>query len=169
MQTSQSIEEHNKVDILQYKKMRHLYLKDLYKYHNCTKNNNPRYTIYPSGTCIPGARKIFVHSNGNILLCEKVDETNPMFCIGDVKSGVNFEKVKNILNRHFNAVHKKCKYCWASYFCTACFRHIEQMEDDDQLCNLIRSNIKKEYADYLSKVVDNKELCAILDSITPIL
>ena len=48
-----------------------------------------------SGPCIPGAKKIFVTAEGNIYPCERVSEISEVSKIGDIKKGIDKNKVLN--------------------------------------------------------------------------
>ena len=65
-----------------------------------------------SGPCIPGAKKIFVTAEGNIYPCERVSEISEVSKIGDIKKGIDKNKVLNLLNIERYS-QDRCKDCWA--------------------------------------------------------
>ena len=73
----------------------------------------------PSGPCIPGQKRLFVNTDGNLFPCERVSETSPVMCIGSLDTGFDFEKAANLLN--VGAITKDaCRNCWAIRHCTSC-------------------------------------------------
>lgn len=103
-------------------------LSDIEKMDSILANNN-RFTDcwHHAGPCVPGVRKLFVDTNGYLYPCEKVLETSANK-IGDVFSGFNLMKIKEILNVG-KLTENECKRCWASRFCSMCVvdcLHIEQ-------------------------------------------
>lgn len=72
-----------------------------------------------SGPCIPGAKKIFVTAEGNIYPCERVSEISEASKIGDIKKGIDKNKVLNLLNIERYS-QDRCKDCWAYQHCTIC-------------------------------------------------
>lgn len=70
-----------------------------------------------NSSCIPG-EKIYVCANGNFKICEKVSDS---FNIGDVYSGLDFEKICSLLNQFQRFKLKRCENCEISHMCTVCF------------------------------------------------
>ena len=74
---------------------------------------------YRLGQCIPGVRKIFVNSRGEIYPCEKVEGAADVR-IGHVDTGVDAEAVIRLLMRFMETVAGRCSGCWMRGMCTAC-------------------------------------------------
>ena len=70
------------------------------------------------GPCFPGIRKLFIDIDGNFYPCEKVMESSANK-IGDIKSGFNISRIKEILNIG-KLTEDECKKCWAIRFCSIC-------------------------------------------------
>jgi uncharacterized protein len=66
--------------------------------------------------CIPGT-KIYVDAKGNFHTCERVTETNP---IGDVDSGLYFEKIKSFVSDYLRHLDK-CPSCDLRRVCNNCY------------------------------------------------
>lgn len=109
-----------------------------------------------SGTCIPG-KKIFVSSDGNFHLCEKI---NHRFPIGEYQKGIDWEKVRKIWEDYNNQVVKKrCNRCFAVHYCTVCFATVAKDgyfdADKDKICENRRKNLLKDMIDYFSILEEN--------------
>ena len=71
------------------------------------------------GPCIPGRIRAFVSVDGNIFLCEKISETSEAGKIGNVNTGLDKKKVRQLLNIESNT-KELCKNCWAYHRCNIC-------------------------------------------------
>lgn len=72
-----------------------------------------------NGPCLPGYNNIFVNVSGDMYPCEKVNELNPKFVIGNVEEGYNYENIEKLLNIG-RLTEKECKLCWAKHLCSLC-------------------------------------------------
>lgn len=73
--------------------------------------------VFPySGPCIPG-KKIFVDCTGKFHLCERVNEYFP---IGNVRTGLDFENIANLINR-YNEHLDSCGSCSINRACVKCY------------------------------------------------
>ena len=61
---------------------------------------------------------------GNLFPCERVSEKSSVMKIGDVYSGFDYLKVKNIINIG-KLTSDECKKCWAFPQCTICARNAD--------------------------------------------
>ncbi len=74
--------------------------------------------IYVPGICLPGKRKLFVDCDGNYHMCEKIEQSIP---IGNVNSGIDVKKVKELINKYCELGESDCCNCWAKRLCGLCF------------------------------------------------
>ncbi|MEW6455604.1 MAG: radical SAM protein [Acidobacteriota bacterium] len=75
---------------------------------------------YLNGCCIPGVRKIFVSTEGDFHLCERVPSTAPK--IGNVYSGIDIETIENIyIDEYSTKSLPSCSTCWAIQLCPECY------------------------------------------------
>jgi uncharacterized protein len=71
-----------------------------------------------TGTCFPGGTKVFIDSDGRFHICERI---NPLFPIGDVSSGFDFEKIRSIYRAYNEEVIKnRCWECKWWFLCDMC-------------------------------------------------
>lgn len=68
-----------------------------------------------TGGCVP-ADKIFANIDGDILICEKL---NNSYKIGDIERGLDYKKIIKIVN-DYNSATKKCKDCIFNKLCSIC-------------------------------------------------
>jgi uncharacterized protein len=80
---------------------------------------------YPNGICIPGARSLFVSSNGDFYPCEKLYDHKDLI-IGDLNSGFNKDKILEYVNDYCKITLSLCGDCWAYRLCSECFLSIRK-------------------------------------------
>ncbi len=73
--------------------------------------------IKPNGACLPGLKSLFINTDGNLGMCEKVHE---QITIGNVKDGIDIKKIKELNDEYYNVVDKVCLNCWAYRLCKSC-------------------------------------------------
>jgi uncharacterized protein len=138
-------------------------LKDVMKFHKSFSKREENLNIFPGGFCLPGVRRNFVTASGKIVVCEKVNEEEDSFCIGDVYHGLDVKKIRQLLDRTLEKT-KKCKSCWAAKFCDLCFKDIFNLNED--FCKKRRNQVESDLVYYLEKVKPNKELTTYLENLS---
>ncbi|MEA1993719.1 MAG: radical SAM protein [Euryarchaeota archaeon] len=78
--------------------------------------NKPTFLPY-TGACVPGV-KMFVDCDGNIHTCEKI---NSHFPIGNVNTGLNFSKIRKIIEEYHENILEHCKNCPIKNICGLCY------------------------------------------------
>jgi uncharacterized protein len=76
-------------------------------------------TAHPGGPCIPGARRPLIDVDGNIYPCERVSEASNNMKIGDIYSGYDIEKIRELLNVG-KVTENECLGCWNFIHCGMC-------------------------------------------------
>ncbi len=106
----------------------------------------PQERVPINGPCMPGLRRLFVSSDGNYHMCEKI---NPLFPIGDVYRGFVYRKIKSIWENFLKLVNdKNCLNCWALNLCNLCFAHVckdgsFELHNRSQFCSWKKKEIAK--------------------------
>lgn len=72
--------------------------------------------VVPSGTCVPGGRKLFVSVDGQLGICEKAGDVQ----IGSLAGGFDYDRVRGILVELFSMWRRSCSWCVAQRFCSIC-------------------------------------------------
>jgi len=156
MQTRDRSDKIHKDEIIDIKNYDFAYknlLKSMKKYYNSFCESACSNTIFPGGFCIPGIRKDFVTTDGRIIVCEKVDENQEVFEIGDVYKGIDINKIDRLVNKTLESL-EKCKSCWAAKFCKICFKDILNINGD--FCEKAREEVERELGYYLDQVSNNR-------------
>lgn len=138
-------------------------LTNMKKYYNAFNTSEISNAILPGGFCIPGVRKNFVTTDGKIIVCEKVDETQELFEIGDVYTGIDMKKIERLVNETVKRLGK-CKHCWDARFCNICFMDI--LKVGNEYCEESRKNVENELEYYLNRICTDRDLVNYISNIS---
>ncbi|MCM1140633.1 MAG: radical SAM protein [Muribaculum sp.] len=70
---------------------------------------------YP--TCLPNNKKLYIDAKGDIGICERITDT---IRIGDIKHGLNFDSINNVVRRTVAFIDKHCSSCPSARICDIC-------------------------------------------------
>jgi len=121
-------------------------------YYNSYKNFfSPREILkryrYPTSTCVPFSKKMFLTVNGKILACERIGQ---QFELGWIKpEGINldYQEIADRYNRWFSLLRKQCQSCYIYDHCPQCMFYLD-LEKDDLICTKVLNLAK--YSRYIS-------------------
>jgi uncharacterized protein len=71
------------------------------------------------GQCILGASRLYLSADHSFYPCEKVSG-HSFARIGTIETGIDADKVRNIIGQFYEMAEKKCSGCWMSSRCSAC-------------------------------------------------
>lgn len=82
--------------------------------------DNPDHGIHLNGCCVPGARKIYVTTDGHIAVCERVHRAPPY--IGHISSGIDLDLLRRVfVDEYSRESIKECAHCWCCRLCGICY------------------------------------------------
>lgn len=139
-----------------------LTIKELKKFHIISKDQTHKMKE-PCGYCLPFSKRVFVNSSGNILVCEKVDESCDSYSIGNVDNWIDYSKLDNLLKLSTKKVEKNCLSCWAIRFCNTCFIDEKEMNNRGEYCDEIRKKVEREYEKYIELIQSQPELVSLFN------
>lgn len=113
---------------------------------------NKKYA-HPGGPCLIGVHKFFVNAEGNFYPCERVDESAEIARIGNLDSGFDYNRIKELLSIG-KITERECKNCWAFQFCIQCFRSAvdgDRLSKENRLekCAVSKHNAEESIKDYI--------------------
>jgi len=91
--------------------------------------------IFPTGTCLPFAKKMFVTVNGKILPCERISH---VYTLGKVIGGkveLDFNYIADSHNRHIFKFINFCQKCIHKKSCPRCIYQYSNLKGPDNICN----------------------------------
>ena len=90
-------------------------------------------TSAPMATCLPNNTKLYIDTNLQIGVCEKMSDN---YRIGNIKDGIDWVKANSIVRDYYNKRVKRCKDCSAVRMCNMCLTSIEHTDEQwDILCH----------------------------------
>jgi uncharacterized protein len=116
----------------------------------------PTDEYYLNGCCVPGVRKIFVQTDGNFQLCERMSKSPS---IGHAFSGINIDKIKEIyIDEYSRKSLPACSNCWIVGLCSICYAHaFKNGKFDPDMKNTycsITKEIKEIYLKFLCELLE---------------
>ncbi len=117
-------------------------------------------TVVLLNTCIPGARRTFVNADGDYFACERVVESEAGR-IGNVRTGVDADRVLGLLERWSEASGPDCRYCWCLPTCAVgCFASLDGDGDVTEqskrkACAVCRRRTDQMLAEYCEILEEN--------------
>lgn len=133
-----------------------LFKQDLAVYQQTAEHLSPIASLpkkcHPSGPCMAGIKRLFSDVNGNLFPCERVSEESETMRIGNLDSGIDIEKVRQLINIG-EISEDACKFCWAFVHCTQCAAAADNLgtlskEKRLAMCPRVKSTILERFKDY---------------------
>ncbi len=109
-----------------------------FKYENYNEllfGKNENIAFFPTGTCIPFSRKVFVTVNGKILPCERIGH---QYSVGHVDANgvmLDFEAIAEKYNNYYSRFEKQCRLCKNQRNCIQCIFNLDGLEKGRCDCN----------------------------------
>ena len=106
--------------------------------------NAPVNHYHLNGNCTPGVRRLYVKTNGDFAICEKIGNS-PV--IGNVDEGIDVSKVKQYYIKEYEAASlPECSKCWAVNMCDLCYANCYStnginMVEKRKMCEVTRTNV----------------------------
>jgi len=123
-------------------------------FHSLLRESRP-YFMPCTGSCVPG-EKIYVTTNGICHMCERI---SPHFPIGNVESGLDYEKIAEYVNA-CNGFLGKCRECSVGRMCGICLaRAVEggQIKLPEGYCQGRQAYIRSQLKDYVDLLEEGPE------------
>lgn len=87
----------------------------------------------PMATCLPNNTKLYIDSNLQIGVCEKMSDH---YRIGSVRDGIDWEAANAIVSNYYDNRIRRCRDCDAVRMCNMCLTAVEYTDEQwDVLCH----------------------------------
>jgi len=103
---------------------------------------------FPSGTCPPFSKKLFLTVNGKIMACERIGQQFELGRLTPEGIVLDFQEIADRYNRWFSMIRKQCQSCYIFDQCTQCIFYLD-LKDGKPVCGNFQN-----YANY-SRYVSN--------------
>lgn len=101
--------------------------------HNYLLKKTPS-IMFPTGTCLPFEKKLFVTVRGNILACERIDQK---YVLGHVTpNGVDLDlkKIAKNYSSYYQSLEHLCNSCYRKPVCFQCMFYIPNLGSEHPQC-----------------------------------
>lgn len=79
----------------------------------------------PGGPCVPGEVRLMLTTEGNFIVCERVNEISDCMILGNINKGIDVDKAYKLLNVA-QVTQEACKNCWAFWGCNLCAKYSDK-------------------------------------------
>lgn len=90
---------------------------------------------FPTGTCLPFSKKVFVTVNGKILPCERIGQQFAVGFIDKEKICIDFELIAKKYNQYYSKLDSLCSKCLGARSCIQCIFNLEDIEKQKCGCH----------------------------------
>jgi len=115
--------------------------------------------IFPTGTCFPFDKKMFVNVKGELLPCERINQRYSLGYVSEDRVHMDFEYIAKKYSDYYKRVYDHCKGCYAKPVCEQCMFYINDLEKNPSCSNYLN---KQKYEDlitsHLAYLVENPEI-----------
>lgn len=149
LETSMFVDSPRVKELLKYL---HRYTNNVYDDYNNLMFDDAQTKVYPTGTCAPFFKKMFITTNGKILQCEHIKH---IFAVGQVyedRVELNFEKIIQQHNKYIFRYEKQCLSCAAKSQCSLCIFQVDAINTPGSLCPNYRNTEKQ--LEYVKQNID---------------
>lgn len=87
----------------------------------------------PMSTCMPVNTKLYIDTNLQIGVCEKMSDN---YRIGSIHDGINWNKANELVRKYYKKRENRCSFCSAVRMCNMCLTAVEYEDTQwDILCH----------------------------------
>lgn len=109
-----------------------------YVYHDYNEllfGKEARKKSYPTGTCLPFTKKIFVNVTGTIMPCEMISYRFGFEAIKNDSVKIDYQAIADVYNTYFEQIEKKCRKCSDYEGCQCCMFNNGLLTSSINKCN----------------------------------
>lgn len=107
----------------------HRYTGNVYREYNDLFIDENSITIFPTGTCFPFSRKLFLTTGGKILQCERIAHKYFLGTVNEEGVTIDFEEIAAKFEFWYSKLEKQCKHCLRLGACSQCLFYVEKLEN----------------------------------------
>ncbi len=135
--------------------------------HNRSLTEKASCTIPMNACCIPGTRRLYIDTRGDMYVCERINKSPK---IGNINSGLDIETIKTKYYYEYSDKSiKHCSNCWAAKMCPFCFS--DRMTEDGisenahMYCDQAKDHLKRQFSLYHEILEKDSEKLDMLNTI----
>lgn len=123
----------------------HWHTGNVYKNYTDLLVNHQMKRWYPTGTCLPFGKKMFLTVNGKILPCERISHDHALGWVDEKEVSIDLEKIVERYNAFYANYIPQCSKCYNNHTCIHCMFYNSNLTGSGKCDNFMS---KKEYEVY---------------------
>lgn len=112
----------------------HQYSGNVFRSYNNLLIDEPQQNVFPTGTCMPFSKKMFVTVNGKILPCERIGHQFALGQATETEVLLDFEEIALRYNTWYKKLSSQCSHCYNTKACIQCMFNLDDL-DGKPVCN----------------------------------
>lgn len=109
---------------------------------------------FPTGTCFPFSKKMFVTVNGKIMACERIGNHFTLGHVSEDKIVIEYQKIADQYNRWFDKMRSICDCCYYLDQCSQCIFYFDLKGDTPKCKSLLT---ERDFHQYLTPFLEYLE------------
>lgn len=114
------------------------------------KNSN---NVYPTGTCLPFGKKMFITVNGKILPCERIDQKFYLGVITNKGVALDLSEVAKKYSEYYRKIISLCRKCYKKAMCSQCMFYMKNLSDSVECPSFMDKHKIIEYIKFNSNIL----------------
>lgn len=112
----------------------HRYSGNVYDNYSLLLLDRNKTSKFPTGTCTPFSKKMFITVKGRILQCEKIDHQFSLGSVDDEKVTLDLELIAKRYNDYVSKFIKQCEKCAMNRSCGLCIYELDDLDKPGGTC-----------------------------------
>ena len=114
---------------------------------------------FPTGTCMPFAKKIFLTVAGKILVCERIGQEHEVGCVTPTNVHIDYDTIATVYNNHYDMMRQQCSRCYNADACSQCIYHLP-LQEEHPVCSgfMDRETYSRYVASFINYIEEKPHL-----------
>lgn len=126
--------------------------KNYYPSYNYLLRKTPNH-LFPTGTCLPFGKKMFITVNGKILPCERIDQKYFLGHITDNGVDMDLDYIAQKYSDYYKKIERLCTKCYKKVFCSQCMFYMINFDDEIKCPSFTNKQDMAQYIDFHTNIL----------------
>ncbi|MDD4404153.1 MAG: radical SAM peptide maturase [Parabacteroides sp.] len=116
-----------------------------FSYFNDFFTNKDKISYFPTGTCFPFSRKVFLTTSGKILQCERIPHKFSLGKIDEFGVSLDFDLIAIQLGILYSRIVSQCMECYRSDGCSQCIFYLTDIDYSEKCSGFTNKQMFETY------------------------
>ena len=107
----------------------HRYTGNVFNQYNDFFLEKKSKAFFPTATCFPFSRKLFMTTGGKILQCERIAHKYSLGSVDEEGVHIDYQSMADKLGFWYSKLEKQCKHCFRLGACSQCVFYVDKLEE----------------------------------------